>query len=198
MWETTNEWCSSKGLYWHQYYLTASLMMWAVELSIPTGSLQVTPSWVVQLTYWRERMPCRRIWTDVRGGPVWNSCSSARPRARCCSWLGAIPSVNKGWVRSGLISALQRTWQYWGYWKKNWRWVGNMYPQHRKSTVLWAASEEGWLAGWGRLLFPSALPSRDPIWSSASRAVKTRGLEHLSCKDKLRKLGLFTVEKRRL
>jgi len=127
-------------------------MMWAVELSVPTGSLQVTPSWVVQLTCWRERMPCRRIWTDVRGGPVWNSCSSARPRARCCSWLGAIPGVNKGWVRSGLISALQRTWQYWGYWKKNWRWVGNMYPQHRKSTVLWAASEEGWLAGWGRKL----------------------------------------------
>lgn len=71
----------------------------------------------------------------------------------------------------------------------------------QKATVFWAASQEGWPAGWGRWLFPSPLPLWGPICSTVSRhgaasmrrmwswPEMIRGLEPY--KARLRVLGLF-------
>jgi len=41
--------------------------------------------------------------------PVQTTCSSAKSSARCCTWAGAIPSMNAGLVENGLREALRRT-----------------------------------------------------------------------------------------
>ena len=77
-------------------------------------NLQMTPSWVVWLARLMDTVPSRGTWTSLRSRLVWTSWSSPRPSARSCTWVGAIPSTNRGWVQNGLREAQRR--RTWGCW----------------------------------------------------------------------------------
>ena len=58
-----------------------------------------------------------------------------------CTWVGANPSINRGWRMTGLRAALlRRTWGYW--WMKTWAWATNVCSQLRRPTISWAASKK--------------------------------------------------------
>ena len=85
-----------------------------VGLSAPPASLQITPSWVVQLTRLREVILSRGTSTGLRSGRRWNSWSSASPNTRSCTWAGAIPSISTDRGMNAWRTALcRRTWGYW-------------------------------------------------------------------------------------
>jgi len=63
-------------------------------------------SYVVQLIHLREVMPSRATLTGLRREPVRTSWSSARPSARSCIWIRAIPSINTESGMKGLRAAL--------------------------------------------------------------------------------------------
>ena len=143
------------------------------------------PYSVVRWTCWRRGMPSRGTLTGLRGGPVRTSWSSARPRARSCTCVRAIPSTNTGWVKNGWRAAVWRTWVCWLI--RSSIWPSNVCSQPRRPTISWAASTEVWPAGWRRGFWPSAPLSWDPTWSPVSSSGALSTGKAWSCWSKSRK-----------
>ena len=138
------------------YRLLFWLSLYTVGVSASSASSPATPGCVVRSACWKEGIPSRGTWTDLRGVPVQTSWSSRRPSARFCTWVRAIPSTNRGWMENGLRAALpRRTWGYW--WMKSSTWLSNVCSQPRRPTISWAASKAVWPAGRGRGFCLSAL-----------------------------------------
>ena len=145
-------------------------MTLTVGSSAPSASLQMTPSWVVQLTHWREGKLSRGTWKGLIGWPMPASWSATRPSGRSYIWAGAISSTDRVWVENGLRAALRRRiWEFW-LMKDSTR-AGDVHLQTRRPTISWVASRDVWPAGWGRWFCSSTLLSSDPTWTTLSSSV---------------------------
>ena len=160
-------------------------------------------------------MPFRGTLTGLRGGPVQTSWSSIRPGTRSYIWVRAIPSTNMAWAENRLRAALRR--RSLGCWltRSSTR-PSNVRSQHRRPSIFWAASKECSsskeviLTLYSTVVLPY-LESCIQLWSPQYRkdvelleqvqrkATKmVQELDHVSYEDRLRELGLFSLEKRRL
>ena len=149
-----------------QDYLISSSIAKKERSSTPSAILQMTPSWVVQLTHQKDGMPSRGTLTSLRSGLIWNSWGSTRPSARSRTWVRATSGINTVWGMKRLRAALpRRTWVY--RWMKSWTQAGSVCSQPRRPTVSWAASKEARPAGWGRGLCASTPLRWDPPGSPA-------------------------------
>ncbi|PKU48180.1 hypothetical protein llap_1556 [Limosa lapponica baueri] len=131
-------------------------------------------------------------------------------------WVGAIPSTNTGWVENGLRAALRdrdvivlvdeklnMSWQCVFMAQKTNRILGcikrSVASRLREMTLpLYSALVRPHLEYCVQLWSPQHKKGMDLLeW--VQRATKMiRGLENLCYEDRLRELGLFSLEKRRL
>lgn len=128
-----------------------------------------------------------------------------------CTWAGTTWSSNTGWAENGSRQGLEK--KTWGcLWVKRSIWPSSACFQPRMPTISWAVSKELQPAGQGILpLYFILLGPHLKLWGlniknnmdllaqvqrEASELI--RGLKHIPCEDRLRELGLFTLEKKRL
>lgn len=74
-------------------------------LGVPSAGFQVTPSWVVQLTSFREGVASREAVAGLRSGSTW---TSTRPYVRSCTLIGTVHRMNTVWVMYALMEGLWR------------------------------------------------------------------------------------------
>jgi len=176
----------------------------------------MTQRWVVWSACLSDGMPARGTWTGLRGGPVWTSWGSTRTCTTSCIWVGATPGINTGWGDEGLESSPAK--------EDLGALVGEKLDMSQqcalaaqKANNILSCTKSS-VTSRLRGVCPSSLLWWDPIWSPASRfgalsTGKTRtcwigfrggpqkmiwGMEHLSYEERLRELGLFSLEKRKL
>jgi len=108
---------------------------------------------------------------------AWELGPSSTKVQRSCTWAGAIPSTDTGWVENGFSVTLRR--KIWGCQSmKASIWDGNVHLQPRTPTVSWVASRELWPAGPRRWFCPSALVR---TWSTAASSVAPNTRRKWSC-----------------
>lgn len=126
---------SLKGLYWDKTHLMAISMTYIVGSSAPSGSLQMTVRWVMQLIT-KECHP-EGPWQYLGPGPG-ESHGAQRGQMK-----GPVSGMNWGWMD----------------WKQSWgglvdeKLVMNWQPT--EPTLSWAASKAAWPSGQGRGFCPS-------------------------------------------
>lgn len=104
-----------------------------------------------------DKMPPRGTWTSSRSWHVGILWGLARPRARYCTRVRAIPEIKTGWGMNRSRTALpRRTWGCW--WMRAWTWAS-------KPIVSWAASKTAWPEGQGKWFSRFTQLWWDPTWS---------------------------------
>jgi len=151
--------------------------------------------------------------TGLRDRPVRTSRSSARPSARSCAWVGAIPCKNTGRTKNELRAALRRrTCGCWLVRSSAWCVLKAQKANHILGYIkrsVASSLKEVILPLCCALMRPH-LDSCIQLWSPqhskdihlldwVKRATNMiRGLEQLAYEERLRDLGLFSLEKIRL
>lgn len=157
----------------------------------------------------------RRIWTRLISGPMGISWDLTRPSARCCTWVGTTHGINTDWGMNRLRAALLR--RTWGGWEaghdppkcacipENQTWLDGLHPEQHGQQ-----GKEGILPLYSALVRPHLwycihlwgplhkqdMDLMEQIQRSPSRWLE--GWKHLFHEERLRELGLFSLEQRRL
>ena len=159
-------------------------------------------------------MPCRGTLTDSRGGPVQTSRSPTRPSARSCTRVRTIGSINtawKEWIKSSpekdlgvLVDEVNMTHQCALATQMANRTLGcikrSMASMSREVILplcptLVRPRLESCIQLWN-LQHRKEMDLLEQVQRSDTQTI--RGLERLSCEERLKELGLFSLEKRRL
>lgn len=159
-------------------------------------------------------MASRGAWTGLRERLVWTSWMKfSRTKGKvlhlsCSTQAQTQAGLGMDWEHPGEDSVC--------WWMRNSTWLIHVYFLPGKPATSWAASQEAWPADWGGWFCYSSLLSWYSTWDAACRAPLHKkdmddshpspekgcgngwGLKCLSFGDRLRELGWFSLENRRL